>query len=378
MEKLRAKHTASRPAAGSPLKKYLAPLIFLLCLMMGGGIAFSMALLGSNLRRFSREEINMIALVPPKEIRAGLKESEALQTGVTGVGEATASQPGSSETGAVLPADGGSAGSGNSEDSGSLAASGGVTTPKRAGTVSYVAGATSYTAGRSGEYRGSIQVSDDIEAWSSETHVNLFQNNYDGTVKSSNGEKVIAPGTSNFYEFTVKNNGDIPLDYFVSLEVDTYLGEGGTYETLPLEWRLLSGDGTAVSDWREYNERTEVLTESTLAVRNQDSYRIEWRWIFERGEDMDEADTGMGNIAVDQSLGVSAAIYLYAEQSADWDGEQGAEEGGWIDSLVELVGAPNTGDASHIVLYILLMAISLCALLILLVIIRHRKNDEDA
>ncbi len=318
--------TSQREKAG-PGKNRPARGILALCLLLCLGILVSLAVLGSNIGQFSKKEAHVISLVPPEELH-----------GKTGGTDAAASSAGKAEK-----------------------------QPSKKGAVSsgQTSGTTRYTAGRQAKAHGELQVFDEVQAWSSETHIDLFKNSYNDTAKSENGENIIAPGTSNFYGFTVKNNGNIPLDYTISLKVDTYLGEQETDSVIPLEWRLLTADGTAVSGWKQYNERTEVLKQAALAVRNQDSYTIEWRWDFERGETMDGEDTGMGNAAAEQPLGVNASVYLYAEQSADGNG-----------TLLGPGGSPYTGETSHAALYMILMALSLCGLLILFMMNRCRKNDE--
>jgi len=219
---------------------------------------------------------------------------------------------------------------------------------------------------QSDSYRGELLVQDDVKTWSTETNVDLFKESYDGTVKSDDGDKRIAPGTSNYYDFTLKNNGNIPLDYSVSLKIENHLKNQTGEAEIPLEWRLLAEDGTIISDWQEYNEKTKVLKKDTLNVRRRDSYTIEWRWIFERGQEMDIEDTELGNLSVNQPIGVQATIYVQAEQSADWDGKL---------HITDML--PHTGDTFNPVVYLVLLAISICVLLILIVVYKRRKKGGD-
>lgn len=373
MKKIQIEQKASQQAKASSRKKRPVFWVLALCLMLGSGMAVSASLLGTSIGRFSKEDVNVILLVPPKE---AAPESEGN----------VAEDFFEFKTKSVQQ---------ESSDAGSAAS------PR------YTTGTTSYIAAQASERQGEQQMYDDILAWNSETQVDLFKDSYDGTVKSDDEEKVIAPGTSNFYNFTLKNNVDFPLDYSISLEVGTYLGEQDHYASIPLEWRLLAGDKTVLSDWKGYNERTQILKQGTLEVRHQDNYTVEWRWGFEKGEGMDKADTDMGNIAVDQPLGVKAAIYVYAEQKTDEDvkppaSEDEPEPGDIVkdpshedepepgdtvknpshedetktgDSLHR--GETKTGDSSNIFFYIVLMAISSCGILIVLVMNRRRRKDED-
>ncbi len=347
MKKTQIDQTVSRQVKTSSHKKYSLFGIFVLCLLLGFGIIVSAVVLASGISRFSRRDVNVIPLVPMQEAHS---ESESDSAAALSYNES------------------------DQKKSDSLLAS-----PEK-NSSGITAGRTKYTSSQSKAAQGELQVYDDVRTWSSETHVDLFKSDYGGTVKSSKGEKIIAPGTSNLYNFTLKNNGNIPLDYDISLEVGTYLGEEKTYSDIPLEWRLLAGDGKVISDWREYNDRTEVLRQATLEVRHQDNYTIEWRWAFGRGGNMDEEDTDMGNLAVDQPLGVNAAIYVRTEQSAGWDGSTGqagrADRDSEPSAIRERV-TPKTGDASGIVLYAVILAVSACVLLILSAAYRYRKKVED-
>jgi len=321
--------------------------VVVLCLL-GVCLAISTAVLGGSLSRFASKEPAVIELLPPRGTEPVRDGSLAL------------SKPEARPAAASQPA------------------------------PVYTVGATNYTPTQPGEatFSGDLEVVDDVQAWNSETPVDLFRDSYNDTAKSENGEKIIAPGTSNLYGFKVKNNGEVPLDYTVSLEVNTYLGENGTYSAIPLEWRLLTGDGTAVSNWKGYNERTEVIRESTLKPLHQDAYTVEWRWAFDRGGNADEADTGMGNIAVNQPLGVNATIYIYAEQSAAQDGSSpdappdtppDAPPGSTQGSGTQpgLWGIPQTGDSFNVILYVVLLAVSFFGLLILLAAGRKRRKDRE-
>lgn len=463
-----------------------------LCLLLGCGILISTALLGSSLSRFSQEVTNVIALVPPAELRiktitdksAVPSETEAepvqsaesagaggtvlprrtaaaignasANTGdtaatadntkavtgdtsaaignasaVTGDTAATADNTKSVTGDTSAAIDNASAAAGNTSAAiGNASADTGNTVA----VTGYTTGATRYTATRSDEYQGELQVRDKALVWSSETHVDLFKDSYEdtvngGTVKSDNSEKVITPGTSNFYTFTLDNNGNVPLDYEISLEVESFTEGKENYPEIPLEWRLLDSTSTPVSDWQGYNERREVLKQDTLEARNQKDYTIEWQWAFERGGNKDAEDTKLGNLAAGQRLGVNATIYVRAEENTDDEtvtdpgdettepsektpdrpgevpdgetpddetpndetpGQETPDQDGEVperEASEEVTveegkttapwGAPQTGDAARPLLYAALFAVSVCALLILFVVNRRRKKDED-
>ncbi len=150
-------------------------------------------------------------------------------------------------------------------------------------------------------------------AWETETTVDLFKNTYvnaDGvvTVKSALGDKVIAPGTSHSYDFTLKNTGNISLDY--TLSVDSIFKISG-YD-LPFYVRLRCNGEWLVGKadkWEQVETLGDSVDSRTLARDSSVTYTFEWQWPFESDEknqqlldnfnqsllEADANDTGIGN-----------------------------------------------------------------------------------
>jgi len=315
VEKQQIYQAVQKPAASDSRKNHLFA-VAAACLLMGVSLAVSMALLGGSLGRFSDAETNVIPLIPPKSAAGGNTVYSATEPKET------------------------------------------VSSPRTTGESA---------ARQPDEYRGNLEIADGKQIWGSETQVDLFRNSYGDTVVSGDGEKVIAPGTSNFYRFTLKNNGNMPLDYTISLEVEPQGEEKKAAPAIPLEWRLLEGNGTAVSDWREYGS-AERLKQSTLNSRRQDSYTIEWRWDFERSEPMDRTDTELGDWSARLPLGVKATITVHAEQSDDLEKPKPSGSDGWW--------VPKTGDPFRMTLYLAVLAVSACGLLILIPAVRRKKSGK--
>jgi len=330
--------------AGSSQKK-VTGWVFVLCLLLGGGIMISSALLGSSLCKFSKTDVNTINLIPPTQAvqatgaelatntaqmqtqgseaqTASVQDAAANAAQVQAQGsepQTTPAQDAAANT-AQMQAQGSEAQTTPAQDAAANAAQVQMqgnepqTAPaqKVATDIRQVQASGATVADDS---LGDLQVYDDTKSWSTETQVDLFQDSYDGTVKSENGDKVVAPGTSKYYTFTVKNNGDLSLDYKIALQVETHAAQADT--VIPLEWRLLADDGALVRDWQNYSDRTEILKESTLSAKQGDLYTIEWRWQFERGEEMDVADTNLGNQAAQMPFAATATIIVHAEQNTN-------------------------------------------------------------
>lgn len=149
---------------------------------------------------------------------------------------------------------------------------------------------------------GQFQVSADVD---------LFKAAYandkgDITVEGLNGDKIIAPGTSNKYEFTLKNTGNISLDYTMRLDnVFTLLDYN-----LPMQVRLRGGERWILgseNSWVYAKSISDVIESGTIDVNKQATYTFEWQWPFEDDADGDRLlndlnDTIIANEAVDQNV----------------------------------------------------------------------------
>ncbi len=167
--------------------------------------------------------------------------------------------------------------------------------------------------------------------WETETSVDLFKTAYTGpdgsiTVESANGEKVIAPGTSNTYYFTLKNTGNISLDYTLVLEGVFKLAD----KDIPMFVRL-NQDGTWImgneDSWLHVDEMNEVSETNTLPRGESTVYEFEWMWPYEMDDDTDillgdildtilasnQNDTELGNVTV----GVDTEFLLNIEVSSE-------------------------------------------------------------
>ncbi len=152
--------------------------------------------------------------------------------------------------------------------------------------------------------------------WETETSIDLFKTTYSDangnvTVQSNNGDKVIAPGTTNYYIFTIKNTGNISLDYSLVLDGVFQIQD----HPLPFYVRLRCGYEWLVGDpehWIHVDELGEVTAQRTLPRNTSDTYVFEWQWPYEADKESDQLigdlndtlisadanDTKLGDIAV--------------------------------------------------------------------------------
>ena len=205
-----------------------------------------------------------------------------------------------------------------------------------------------------------------------DTEEEIFKLSYDETGKitvigaEGNGNKLIAPGTSNVYQFTLANTGDVALDYTMTMEA--YIT--GTDLLIPVNVRvwdhtnkyiLGSADSkVGVMELNTVNENAE-LGAGRYAV-----YNLEWEWPFEHGDDV--YDTMLGDLAVENDLALHIAIHTVAVHDNDPD----VPDSG-------LIEPPYTGDESQLILLCLLSAGSFSGLCIMaFAMFKTGRKDKEA
>ena len=154
---------------------------------------------------------------------------------------------------------------------------------------------------------------DKDQVWGTKTDIEVFHLTYDEgkeefTVISSNDSNVFAPGTTETYKFSVKNDGTHDLKYLVYLEawIDAKDNNGADL-WLPLNSRFHNSDGTyfgadGTSNWHDYEYIDKTGEIRPLAKGTGRDYFVDWEWPFERfdGEGLtanDTYDTMLGNLA---------------------------------------------------------------------------------
>lgn len=254
-----------------------------------------------------------------------------------------------------------------------LTRSGGITTVREGrmqedGSITFRHGSYHPDNHRLLAARPGFRVYDHNTVWDSDTDVEIFKISYDNdsdqvTVRSSNGEKVIAPGTTNTYRFTLENTGNVNLEY--SMEMEAWFGEKGEEDpiTIPVVARVkdyrgnyLAGSSDSMEDVLELNE---VSQKGFLAKKYVAPYELEWEWPFE-GDDV--YDTLLGNLAVDEDITLTIRIHIVSTYTPNPDND---------------CGIPKTGDTSGIQLAFTTMVGSLACLMLLLVPSRRKRRKTN-
>jgi len=204
-----------------------------------------------------------------------------------------------------------------------------------------------------------VEVSDGQKVWTTDTEVEIFHieylNGVDSTVHTSNGDKLIAPGTENTYVFKLKNTGEVPIDYTV--KVEAYIEPANIF--LPIEGRMRCYDGNwmvgSAYDYEDILMLDGATDSASLGVNKYAYYELEWRWPFESGRD--EYDTWLGNEAILKDITLTIRIQTIATGDA-----------------ISVGNVAATGDDSKPLLYLALAGGAL--ILIFLLILLGRKKEE--
>lgn len=207
-------------------------------------------------------------------------------------------------------------------------------------------------------------VHDDEKTWALDTPVNIFRASYPGnggepTVVSAYGDKVIAPGTAESYDFYIENNGASSMDYTLTAEGEAIVTLNGQEYTIPIEAKLSRYDGRYLvgsrTAWASVEALDSAADKGTLARNHFVKYTLDWQWPFEQTDAApgDVYDTMLGDLAAEGGeLEVTIRLMVVAEDNPDPDAAG---------------GLPKTGDDSHIGLWMAVMVVSFLSLVFLLV-----------
>lgn len=234
-----------------------------------------------------------------------------------------------------------------------------VETPEVAPEVTPLPAAPTENVSGNTEFNPGFEVADNEGVWEQNQQVEIFKIKYDETgsvTVDGIDDKLIAPGTSNLYNFTLKNTGNVPLDYILTTEVEFSNQE----YTLPVSVRLNDSNGKYIIGSKDAFDDAVKLNavgeKAGISPKSFVNYSLEWQWPFE--SEADAYDTLLGNLAVNEDLVMTVKINVRAEANID-------SEGG---------GNPYTGD-SGTGIYVFLAIVSIAMVFIL--IFFDKKHLEE-
>lgn len=216
-------------------------------------------------------------------------------------------------------------------------------------------------------------VTDSDKTWTTLTDVNIFEHGDSAVQSDGSGEAhyVIAPGTKNDYTFSIRNNKNVNIKYYLEIT-----GGNDSEYAIPVELEIFDSKGESMTGKEVMiSDFTDVVRESTLYGNSSEEYTIKWKWDFERG--VDDYDTMLGNTAVEEEIACHININVVAEYDYDnptpppsyqTDSNKGTKDISWT--------SIKTGDAPAYVMYLLIGGVCIVVIIVFFVFFRN-KEDED-
>lgn len=257
-------------------------------------------------------------------------------------------------------------------------------------TSAFAGNETPKSTGEAGGLNSGFGVFDSDQAWLTETKVNIFQHNdlrvlTDGT---GSADHVIAPGTSNHYVFTLKNDKNRDVRYQLLISA----GNDSEYQ-IPVDIGVKDprGKELVTNGKTRIGEFGDIVQLGSLAANSEESYSIDWEWVFENGTD--DYDTMLGDIAVDEEIPCHVNITVVAEfddesqqtstiipqsstdvgkpdESSTHEKSDHAEESSKTDTS-------KTGDSSGVTVVIAVSMLIFAAAVVTVVMLTQRKRKKD-
>lgn len=216
-------------------------------------------------------------------------------------------------------------------------------------------------------------VTDSDKTWTTLTDVNIFEHGDSAVQSDGSGEAhhVIAPGTRNDYTFSIRNNKNINIKYYLEIA-----GGNDSDYAIPVELEIFDSNGESMTG-REVmiSDFKDVVKESTLYGNSSEEYTIKWKWDFERGSD--DYDTMLGNTAVDEEIACHININVIAEYDYDnptppskqTDTDKGSKDISWT--------TIKTGDAPIYLRYLIIGGACIVVIIVFLVIVRNNEDEDE-
>lgn len=231
--------------------------------------------------------------------------------------------------------------------------------------------------------------SDPNNVWKTDTNVNIFSAysiNNEGviTVQSSNDENVVAPGTSGYYRFDLKNTGNVALDFTCLLTTNVEI-KGAEFDELPILIRLRDYKGNYLigseDKWECFDKASMEKHAMTIGKGSYVYYELEWRWAFEsENSNSDEFDTFIGNVSADEGVFLTININTTATQSDE------ADVLGGIISNDDIKTGGDIDVIPYVILNVVIFLITISLIIISLLLkkkkvveeVKNENNDVDA
>lgn len=146
---------------------------------------------------------------------------------------------------------------------------------------------------------------------------NIFATINDPHVADSKnaGEKLLAPGTSGKYSFTIYNEYTKAIRYKV-------IGRNENKDKIPLEFKIRVDGGPWIvggnNDWELWNKTFPLDYTRALGQGKKETLELEWQWPFEA--DRDNEDTDFGGLAQKKDILYKLSLNIMVEEDEEQSG----------------------------------------------------------
>ncbi len=161
--------------------------------------------------------------------------------------------------------------------------------------------------------------------WQAGKNTDIFRSEYKNgenksTVVSQDGTKIIAPGVTTTYKFTMQNTGNMAVLYQTDLKFTLKIGDQILEDyKFPLKVRLVNDRGEYVigteDQWVDVNEAVLYGYPGVLGANSYETFEFKLAWEFNGG--CDELDTYYGDLSAEKDLYLTLKIKTYAEEAPD-------------------------------------------------------------
>ncbi len=133
-----------------------------------------------------------------------------------------------------------------------------------------------------GEDNNNFEVISEDGTWNSTNDLKIFSN------PAYEFKEIIAPGSSNVYNFMVKNNVDTNIEYNILFTEDNK-------HNIPMVFKLKKNNEYVLGNEKKWLDIDDFILESNeLKINSNDLYSLEWKWKDSK---------------YDESIGMIEAIY---------------------------------------------------------------------
>ena len=129
--------------------------------------------------------------------------------------------------------------------------------------------------------------------------IELFRMEYanetgDITVRGTNGENVVAPGTTIDYDLRLRNRDDCIIDFVMVPDVSYF-----TSQAVPVQFKMVDTYGNYIlgseTQWADADQINAMAHRGTVHPGEVYTYHISWQWVYEVSDAQDAYDTQLGS-----------------------------------------------------------------------------------